>query len=598
MESLLTTIDNVSGQVFDYVIIGGGTAGLVLAARLSEEPSKTVLVLEAGGAHLNDPLIDLPAGYGKFMGNPEYDWAFTTVPQKHSKDTSFFWPRGKGLGGSSAVNFYTWSRAEKEDINAWERLGNPGWNWENHLKYAIKSETFVPASAEVAEKERQTHDPAVHGTDGPIVIGFPNTTSGWEVAMQDSLEALGFPRLRDLQTGTLVGAGRVPSTVDPRANTRTTSQDYLKLAVGRSNLKILVNASVARVLLGPTEDGGFVASGVEFLFDGKTHVVSTSPSGEVILSAGTLKSPQILELSGIGDPAILEKIGVETKVSLPAVGTNVQEHLFAGMAYEVNEPEKYNTIDELTDPAKVAEHMALYPDGKGLFTLGISLLSWTSLKDISARAADIEATAPTTSTTPGLTEQYAEQHARIAEGAASAEYTTIPGFYSFPNPPTPGAKHVTLCSMLNRPFSRGTIHATSADPLAPPAIDPHYFEEPADLAAYVEQIKFARRLARTAPFAAVLGKELNPGPAVASDAELARWLKKHMTTVHHTAGACAMLPRDRGGVVDPQLRVYGTTGLRVVDLSVVPLIPGAHTQSVVYAVAEQAADVIKGVFVA
>ncbi|KAH9912984.1 GMC oxidoreductase [Epithele typhae] len=508
-------------------------AGLVLASRLSGDPSKKMLVLEAGGAHFNDAAI---AG-------------------------------GKGLGGSSAVNFYMWLRAKKE------RPGNPGWNWENHLKYAIKSETFIPGSSEAAEKERKTHDPAVHGTDGPITISFPNMNSGLEIAMQDSLETLGFPRLRGLQSGTLVGAGMAATNMDPRANTRTTSQTYLKPAVGRSNLKVLVNAPVARVLSAPAEDDQFVASGVEFLFDGQTHVVSTSSSGEVIVSAGTLKYPQlILELSGVGDPAVLEKIGVETEVALPAVSTNVQEHLFAGIAYELNEPEKYNTIDELADPAKVAEHMALYPEGKGLFTLGISLMAWSSLKAISSRAAEIESTAPTTSAIPGLTEQYAEQHARVAAGGAGPEYTTISGFYSFPSAsPTPvRPRH------FNRPFSRGTIHAVSADPLAPSAIEPHYFEEPVDLATYVEQVKFARRLAQTAPFSDVLRKELNPGPAVASDADIALWLKRHMTT----------------------LRVHGTEGLRVVDLSVVPLIPSAHTQSMVYAIAEQAADIVKGVFVA
>ncbi|TBU46723.1 GMC oxidoreductase [Dichomitus squalens] len=592
MSNFLTTLDQVSGKSFDYVIVGGGTAGLVLAARLSEDPSKSVLVLEAGGAHLDDPMTYLPASYGKYFGNKEYDWAFMTVPQKHAENTSFYWPRGKGLGGSSAANFYLWTRPEVEDINAWERLGNPGWNWENFLKYSIKCEKFIPPSAEVAQSERLTYDAKVHGTDGPIVLGWPNLRPGWDVALQDTLESLGVPRLVEPQGGDRVGFGMDLATVDPRTNRRVSSVAYLEQAGSRPNLKILVNAPVARILSAPGE--GFTANGVQFLFDGQTHNALTTASGEVILSAGALKSPQILELSGIGDSKVLGALGIETKVDLPAVGTNVQDHLFAGVAYELKEPEKYNTIDPLLDPTFAEEQLKLYAEGKGLLTLGIVGIGMAPLKALSDRYAEIEGNAPTGGDFPGLAEQRVEQIARLKEGAANAEFVTIPGFYSFPNPPAPGKKHVSLCTTLNRPFSRGTIHAASLDPLDPPAIDPHYFEEDIDRLTYIEQVKFVRKVAQTEPFKSILGREVNPGPDVQSDEDISLWLKKYLTTVHHTSSSCSMLPKDKGGVVDPELKVYGTKGLRVVDLSVVPLIPSAHPQSIVYAIAEQAADIIKG----
>ncbi|RPD56267.1 GMC oxidoreductase [Lentinus tigrinus ALCF2SS1-7] len=590
--SALTTLDQVSGKAFDYLIIGGGTAGLTLAARLSEDPSKSVLVLEAGGAHLNDPMIDMPASYGKFFTNKEYDYAFMTIPQKHAENTSFFWPRGKGLGGSSGANFYLWNRPAVEDVNAWERLGNPGWNWENFLKYSIKCEKFIPADENATKAERLTYDPKVHGTDGPIALGFPNLRPGWDVALQDTLEALGLPRLVEPQGGDRVGTGMDLATVDPRTNKRTTSVAYLEQAGARPNLKVLVNAPVARILSAP--GSGFVASGVEFLYDGQKHTVSTTADGEVILSAGTIKSPQVLELSGIGDPKVLSGLGIETKVDLPAVGTNAQDHLFAGVAYELKEPEKYNTIDPLLDPKVAEEQVKLYAEGKGLLTIGIVGISMAPLKMISDRAEEIEANPPTGGDAPGIAEQRKEQIARLREGAANAEFVTIPGFYSFPNPPAPGAKHVSLCTTLNRPFSRGTIHAGSTDPLEPPVIDPHYFEEDIDRLTYIEQVKFCRKVAQTEPFKSVLGREVNPGPDVKTDEDISLWLKKYLTTVHHTASTCSMLPRDKGGVVDPELKVYGTQKLRVVDLSVVPLIPSAHTQSIVYAIAEQAADIIKG----
>ncbi|KAI1787645.1 GMC oxidoreductase [Ganoderma leucocontextum] len=596
MISLLATLDQVSGKSFDYVIIGGGTAGLVLAARLSEDPDKSVLVLEAGGVHLGDPMIDLPASYGTFFKNKEYDWAFMTVPQKHAENTSFFWPRGKGLGGSSATNFYLWNRPGEEDINAWERLGNPGWNWKNFLKYSIKCEKLIPASEEATEAERLTYDEKLHGTDGPVVLGWPNMRPGWDVALQDTLEALGIPRIFEPQGGARVGAGMDLSTVDPRTNKRVTSVAYLEQAGARPNLRVLVNAPVARILSAPGE--GFIANGVEFLVDGQKHTVSTAANGEVIISAGAIKSPQVLELSGIGDPKVLSALGIETKVDLPSVGTNAQDHLFAGVTYELKEPEKYNTIDPLLDPAVAEEQLKLRAEGKGLLTLGIVGISMAPLKSISNSAAEIERGAPTGGgDVPGLAEQRAEQIARFKEGAANVEFVTIPGFYSFPNPPAPGAKHVSVCTTLNRPFSRGTIHAASLDPLDPPEIDPHYFEEDIDRLTYIEQVKFVRNLiAQTEPFKSLLGREVNPGPEVRSDEDVSLWLKKYLTTVHHTSSTCSMLPKGKGGVVDPELKVYGTQGLRVVDLSVVPLIPSAHTQSIVYAVAEQAADIIKGTF--
>ncbi|KAI1783706.1 GMC oxidoreductase [Ganoderma leucocontextum] len=595
MAATLTTIDQVSGKAFDFIVIGGGTAGLVVAARLSEDASKSVLVLEAGGAHLDDPMTNLPGMFGKCLGNPEYDWEFTTVPQDHAEKTCHSWPRGKGLGGSSVANFYLFNRPGAEDINAWERLENPGWNWENFLKYSMKGEKFIPPPEDVSKEKRLTYDPKFHGTDGPLVLSFPKVHPGWDLPLQDTFEALGIKRIVEPQAGNRVGFSMDISTVNPFTNRRSSSVVYLKQAASRPNIKVLVNAPVSRILSAPGE--GFVANGVEFTIEGQKHTVSTKEGGEIIVSAGAVKSPQILELSGIGDPRVLGPLGIDTKVDLPTVGTNVQDHPFATLSYELKEPEKFNTIEPLADPAVAAEQLKLLYRGEGLLTIGAVGMAMAPLGALSEYGAELEATSPVADRhIAGLVEQHAELIGRLEEGAANAEFVTFPGFWSMPNPPTPGSKNVTLCATLGRPFSRGTIHIDSTDPLAQPTIDPRVFEEEWDLRALIEEVKFARKVATTEPFASLLAREVNPGPAVQSDEDIALWIKKYLAIAAHTTSTCSMRPRDKGGVVDPQLRVYGTKNLRVVDLSVLPLIAASHTQSLVYAVAEQAADIIKGVF--
>ncbi|KAI0278556.1 GMC oxidoreductase [Russula aff. rugulosa BPL654] len=602
-ETFLRSVRDAVNREYDYIIIGGGTAGLVVATRLTEDPTVSVLVLEAGRANLNDDSITTSGSFGKNFFQPNYEWGFMTVPQKHSSDTSFFWPRGKGLGGSSCINFYLFARPPASDIDAIEKLGNPGWNWDAHLKYAKKSERFVPPSAQEAETERLHFNPAHHGTDGPISTCYAPLRSGWDTMYQDTLGILGLPRTRDGVEGDGNGAWMAACSVNSETKRRSYAVEYLNQAGPRDNLHVVVSSPVTRILFKDEKSaaGDVVASGVEFVHEGKTYTAHANR--EVILSSGAIKSPQILELSGIGNPEVLAKIGVKLKVDLPNVGENVQEHLFITLAFELKDPEKYNTQEPMADETVLKDQLGLYnSEHKSLFSLSVLGIGTGSIARLSpngealtaAHVARIRATPPET-WRPGIAEQYTLQLDKLSAGTASTEIASMPSYTARPNNPEPGKKYISLVSILNHPWSRGTIHAVSSDPSVPPAMDPHYYEDEFDMQTMVELTKFVRRLGKTSPLADIIAREHNPGPEVQTDEELIAWIKQYSNSIAHTSGTCSMLPRDKGGVVDPQLKVYGTHNLRVVDLSILPLHIGAPTQAYVYAMAEQASDIIKGV---
>uniref|UniRef100_A0A0W0G3U5 Glucose-methanol-choline oxidoreductase N-terminal domain-containing protein n=1 Tax=Moniliophthora roreri TaxID=221103 RepID=A0A0W0G3U5_MONRR len=591
---MLASIEQVLERKFDFIVVGGGTCGIVVATRLSEDPDVNVLVLESGTENFGDPSILTPGAFGTTLGKPEYDWCYKTEPQESCGGRVVPWPRGKGLGGSSAMNFFMYHRPAKSDINALEKLGNPGWNWETLRKYYKKAEHFIPPANPT---DIMTYDLDERGTDGPLKFILPMTLSGLEAPVQEALATLGIDRVHEPFSGSTKGTWLTPVTNDPVNLVRSYAGNmYLQPNLERQNLVVLTSVHVSKLVLS-SKSGKITATGVELVRDGKAYTIR--PEKEVILSAGQVI---ILELSGIGDKSVLERAGVPINLEIPGVGANLQEHIYVDCSYEIRQDREseFITFDCLRDPAQIPKQIELLKTGKNsVFGLGLTSVTFVPLSSFTPDAASLQEklveSVRSKSASPGLTKQLEIQLEHIKAQEPSCELLVGPTFNSEPNPPKPDRKYLTLCNLLNHPISRGTIHIKSNNPSEPPAIDPKYFDEPYDLQSFIESFKFKRRLVQQEPLKSILtGEEVNAGPEVQTDEEIAEYCKKYFRTSYHAVGTCSMLPLEDGGVVDSKLKVYNTTNIRVVDVSIIPLHIGAHTQATAYAIAELAADIIKG----
>ncbi|RPD54853.1 GMC oxidoreductase [Lentinus tigrinus ALCF2SS1-7] len=606
MTHKLASIDDVSNKTFDFVVIGGGVAGCVLASRLSENPSVSVALLEAGNAHFDDPLITVPDGWMQQMFNPEYDWVFRTTPQKHAKNglttpdglqhESFFWTRGKGLGGSSCTNFLFWIKPQREEIEAIEKLGNPGWNWERYFEATKRSEVFTPAAMNNFPQYLELYKETSVGTSGPVPVSFARTVSGIEPVLQKALESLGVPINDDGTGGNLSGTFKSMSTIDGRTGMRSTAASgYLIPALSRPNLAVLTGAYVRRLVT--KSESEVVATGVEFEHEGKIYTVNVSR--EVLLCAGTIKSPHILELSGIGDKNVLERLGVTVRLDLPSVGANLQDHvIFTGSVVAMKEDQGFVTSDTIRLPEVQAKLHQLYGQDGGAIALASSGVTFvpaqvvSSPERVNALAESIEhkLSSQANAIPSGLKAQYEHQLKMLKNPTIpDLELVIFPVNMHPVGPPKPLAG---MFPVLGHPFSRGTIHAGSNDPHDQPLIDPNYLAEDIDFELLVDSFNFLRKAMATSEWQMHSQGELLPGPAVTGDA-LHEHIRNCVSTTWHACGTCSMLPKEQGGVVDPRLKVYGTRNIRVADLSTLPLLTAAHTQAITYAIAEQAADIIK-----
>ncbi|TFY64565.1 hypothetical protein EVJ58_g2548 [Rhodofomes roseus] len=461
--------------------------------------------------------------------------------------------------------------------SAIEKLGNPGWNWENFYKYSKKSESFfVPERVSVGDYR----DLYKSDTFGPVKLSFTQTSSGIERPVQQSLKLLGVETIDDSMSGETVGTFKVASDLDPATGKRC------------SAATVLTEAHVTK-LVTETSKGEVVTTAVEFEHGGTLHKVLVGK--EVILCAGTIQSPQILELSGIGDRNILEPLNIEVQKHLPSVGRNLQDHIVStGLVLAMRDEVDLITSESMTDEKLTSRLRCTFLPLQAFSDRAESTIA--ELKAKVAREDEHYA--------PGLREQYELLSELLANPRYPAMELFVFPFDAVPPVELDGDVRSSITYSSQKPFpvlmpsilhplSRGTIHICSSDPKRAPNIDPRYFEEEADMDVLLDAFKFTRKMSQMAPFQVIAGAELAPGPKAQTDEEIRAHIEKNLHTTWHSCGTCSMLPEDKGGVVDSKLKVYGTSNIRIVDLSILPLIVSVHTQTVAYGIAEMAADIIK-----
>ncbi|KAF7928027.1 uncharacterized protein EAE97_009825 [Botrytis byssoidea] len=593
---LSTATTSRAVQSYDYIIIGGGTAGLTIASRLSEDPQNSVLVLEAGTDHSTGINVLAPGLYTGMYGNPEYDWNYKTVPQIHTNNQVIAHPRGKQLGGSSAINFLYWTHASQQDINSWGELGNANWSWEALDPFFKRSEQFVSPSS-VVEQDLQTGNivTTLHGDNGPIVNTFPDIYGPIDEAWPRTFQALGLEVKSDPRDGLALGGytNLLNLDLDGRKRSYAATAYYLT-ASKRPNLKVITGALVEMIIL---EKGNDIvtANGVQYSNGTAAHAKK-----EVILCAGSIGSPQVLDLSGIGDPNILKKQGIEVLVNNRNVGENLQDHVYIPIGFKVNTG--ITTLDNFTDPAFFdAAYEEYVANATGpLATTGASsgLLSCPQIGCENLRPPANFSNA----LTPGLKEQYELQAKYFASEAVTQELTVSGGMSPLKSndssqlflASSPG-NFLNLLGVLEHPFSRGSTHIASFSPSVYPILDPNYFSHPFDLNLLTVIAYHLQSLASVSPLSTYLqgnGTIYQPGYYPLNETNIESFIKANLQSEYHPIGTCSMLPLGKSGVVDEKFRVYGVEGLRVIDASVFPLLVRGNLQSLVYAVAERGAELI------
>ncbi|KAJ9273896.1 CAZyme family AA3 [Paecilomyces variotii] len=567
-----------SDSTYDYIVVGGGTSGLVVANRLSEQKDINVLVIEAGGSVYNNPNVTDTSGYGKAFGT-EIDWAYETVDQEYGGGHTTTMRAGKAIGGTSTINGMVYLRAQTSQVDAWEAIGNKGWNWSTLFPYYKKSEHFqVPTVYSSLRGAGIEYTPSYHGYTGPLKVGWDSEqlNDGLAQTLNTTYQnlAVPVPYNKDPNGGYMVGYALYPKTVDSEKNIREdAARAYYWPYQNRTNLHILPYTNANKLIWKEGEEA--TADGVEVTFANGTIGVLKA-SREVILAAGALKSPVLLELSGVGNPAILSKYGIETKINLPTVGENLQDQINNGLKYQSK-----------TNYSRQTDYVS-YPSAPELFGNSTTAVANDVLRKLPAYAA-----------------QVAKANGNVTKASDLERFFKVQWDLIFKS-------HIPVAEVLvepsgfiydteywaSVPFSRGSVHIQSADPSATARIDPKYFMLDFDLHAQAQVARFIRELFKTEPFAPMAGAETSPGyssvPSNATDSEWAPYLKANYRSNYHPISTAAMLPKEAGGVVDESLKVYGTSNVRVVDASVLPMQVSGHLSSTVYAVAERAADIIKG----
>ncbi|PZR00132.1 MAG: alanine-phosphoribitol ligase [Cereibacter sphaeroides] len=527
-------------QGFDYVIVGGGTAGCVLAARLSENPDVRVCLLEAGGKD-HHPLIHVPVGFAKMTAGP-FTWGLTTVPQRYADNREIPYAQARILGGGSSINAEVFTRGHPSDYDRWaHEEGAEGWSFADIRKYFLRSEGNADISGDW------------HGTDGPLGVSHlepQGVTRSFVAACRE----LGLPANADFNGPIQEGTGPYQTTTR-RARRCSAAVGYLRPAMGRANLTIVTGALVRRLVI---ERGRAV--GVDYAVNGAA--MTARAEREVIVTAGAVGSPKLLLLSGIGPAGHLRQHGIGVQLDLPGVGQNLVDHYGIDIVAELNGHNSLDKYNKLHWAALAGIRYALFRSGPVASNIVEGGAFWYS-----GERGEV----------PDL-----QFHFLAGAGAEAG----VPGV-------TKGASGVTLNSYTLRPQSKGSVMLKSADPAAAPLVDPNFLAEPEDLRVSVEGVRISREMLRQPAMARHIRAIRFPADDVKSQADLEAYARRYGRTSYHPVGTCKM-GVDEMAVVDPQLRVRGIDGLRVCDSSVMPSQIGSNTNAAVVMIGEKAADLIRG----
>ncbi|HSD61796.1 MAG TPA: choline dehydrogenase [Burkholderiales bacterium] len=525
---------------FDYVVVGAGSAGCALAARLSEDPAISVCLLEAGPRDTH-PLIHVPFGILWLMHSRRLNWRYYTAPQGKLGGRRLFWPRGKTLGGSSSSNAMCYTRGHPADYDAWRDQGNPGWGYADLLPHFRRAENRERGATEF------------HGSGGPLNVAPLRSPNPLSLAFVEAAASAGYRRNDDFSGAEQEGVGLYEVT-QVNGQRCSSARAYLRPAADRPNLAVLTRAQATRVLF-----QGRRAAGVTFRRDGAER--SVAARREVILCGGAINSPQLLLLSGVGPGAELQALGIPLIHDLPGVGRNLQDHLDVMVVQACKKPVSYGLT-----PRTVL---------RGLADIARYVVSRRGMYTTNAAEAGGFVKSGAGETLPDL--QFHFTTAPLSNHGLDVKFLLQQGY----------SLHV--CDL--RPKSRGEIRLAGADPLAHPAIQPNYLADPQDQEKLVLGVKAARRILAAPPFDPYRGAEIRPGPGVRSDEEIREFVRERAETIYHPAGTCRM-GNDPMAVVDAELKVRGVERLRVADASIMPLLVGGNTNAPAIMIGEKAADLI------